>query len=287
MRKLWVIGDSFADETTTTKFCSILSKNWEGKIFRYAHGGNDPQTILDTLLINLCNLNDGDLVIMYLPTLWRHRLPLQKNYWNRHKELQGEKNHHWTNGTYDKEWNESNVLNTFLTANGLASKNNKFLELPFCLKSFENKTGDENNLWNIFNDINNANKGIDYIKLHQSNDSNINRIERILKSVKDTFPKVSFEFFTWTGQTAQSGIEYDESFIKGVDYITEQIGFYETNDLLYRVTNGAEGISGDGHFSPKMDKAFAKMIMDKYPNGFKKTKEYYSDKENNWVNYEV
>tara|TARA_B100001564_G_C20530611_1_gene619584 strand:- start:85 stop:948 length:864 start_codon:yes stop_codon:yes gene_type:complete len=287
MRKLWVIGDSFADETQPTKFCSILSKNWKGKMFRYAHGGNDAQTILDTLLINLCNLNDGDLVIIYLPTLWRHRLPLQKKYWNNHKKLQGEFQHHWANGTYDEEWNESNVLNTFLTANGLVSENKEFLEPPFSLNNFKLKTSDENNLWNIFKDTNNINKGIDYIKLHQSNDSNVNRIERILKSVKDTFPKVSFEFFTWTRQTAQSELEYDESFIKGVDYIKKQIGIYETNDELYKATNGIEGCSGDVHFSPNTDKAFAKWIMKKYYDGFNKTKKYFNLEQDNWVTYEV
>ena len=287
MRKLWVIGDSFADETQPTKFCSILSKNWKGKMFRYAHGGNDVQTILDTLLMNLSNLKDGDLVIMYLPTLWRHRLPLQKKYWNKHKKLQGELQHHWANGTYDEEWDESNISNTFLTANGLISENKEFLELPFSLNSFKLKTSDEWNLWDTLNISEATINGIDYIKLHQSNDSNVNRIEKILKSIKDAFPKVSFEFFTWTGNESMVGQEYDESFIKGIDYIRKQIGFYETNDELYKSTNGDEGIEDDTHFSPNTDKVFAKWIMEKYYKGFNKTKKYFNLEQDNWVNYEV
>ena len=46
--------------------------------------------------------------------------------WNKHKKLQGELQHHWANGTYDEEWDESNISNTFLTANGLISENKEF-----------------------------------------------------------------------------------------------------------------------------------------------------------------
>ena len=74
MNNIWLIGDSFIDETSvddSKKWSSILKEKFKGdNIFLLGKGGLDINTILDTLLINLSQIKEDDLVIIYLPTIW-------------------------------------------------------------------------------------------------------------------------------------------------------------------------------------------------------------------------
>ena len=90
--KFWAIGDSFVDPyegaIRTKKWASIMKRNLKSdKYFLFGNGGFDAETILDNLLLNLHLIEDDDLVVIFLPTLWRHRLPLNEKMINNYEEF--------------------------------------------------------------------------------------------------------------------------------------------------------------------------------------------------------
>ena len=90
--KFWAIGDSYVDPNEYPgrgkKWASVMMRSLKSdKYFIFGNGGFDAETVLDNLLLNLHLLEDGDLVVLFLPTLWRHRLPLADNMIDKYSQL--------------------------------------------------------------------------------------------------------------------------------------------------------------------------------------------------------
>ena len=250
MNNIWLIGDSFVDESYINhakQWTSILKEKFKGdNIFLLGKGGLDINTILDTLLINLEQIKEDDLVIIYLPTIWRHRLPLQKKYWDKYEELVGK---------IIRNKKSHKILNSFMHSNLLLDYR-EYLESPFSINSviIRDKKDAEEKFKSLVNPL-------DFYRMACSCDSQIDRIQKILQSVKDTKQNSNFEFFTWSD-------DWDSELIQNVDEIKNVIGMYETHNDLWEASNGTEGLEGDHHFSPTMNKKFAHYIINKYPKYF-------------------
>jgi len=250
MNNVWIIGDSFVDEfgiDSEKKWSAILKENFKGDdIFILGRGGLDANTILDTLLINLSRIKENDLVIVYLPTIWRHRLPLQKIHWGKYEDMIGEV-------TRNKKSHK--ILNSFMHSNLLLDYR-EYLEPPFCMDSviIRDKIHPENEYTSLINPL-------DFYRMASCSDSQVNRIEKILQSVKETKHNTIFEFFTWSD-------EWDTKLIQNTNKIGSLVGVYETLHHRWTLSGGTEGAEGDNHFSATMNKRFANYIMDKYPKHF-------------------
>ena len=257
MGNIWIIGDSFSDENSPgvnrnvldkSAWSTIIKENFIGDdIFLLGRGGMDANTILDTLLINLSQIKPDDLVIIYLPTIWRHRFPLQKIHWGKYEDMidkvvRNKKTH--------------KLLNSFMHSN-LLEQFKEYLEPPFCMDSV--KIRDNENAEGKNQSLDNQ---LDFYRMATCSDSQVHRIEQILNSIKNTLYKTKFEFFTWSD-------EWNTDLIQNTNKIRQLIGVYETLHQQWTLSNGAEGIEGDSHFSNRMHRMFAKHIMDKYPKYFK------------------
>ena len=79
-RKLWIIGDSFTGthpKTWTFKICEqFIGEHY----YVSSQGSRDIQTIFDIFLHKLHKIQPNDIVILFLPTLSRFRLPLETPY---------------------------------------------------------------------------------------------------------------------------------------------------------------------------------------------------------------
>ena len=254
--KLWVSGDSFVDLHRDNSWSNQLKNSWMyGSDMTYVNGvgGLDADTILDNILINLHNIKDGDLVILYIPTMWRHRLPLKKEHWD-----------DYIQNTYKKEVITKDCISLGETLSGFVHGNylnmhRKNLELPFSLNDSVLHSKREGDMWPESNNIikHHFKDCIDFVRCATSSDSSIDRIQRILNSIVSAFPKVNWEIFTWAD-------EFNSPLIKDRDWIKQNIGEYETNNDVWIRTNGKEGELGDIHFSRHMNNVFSDFIKNKY-----------------------
>ena len=244
----WAIGDSYVDPheypIRGKKWASIMMRNLKSdKYSIFGNGGFDAETILDNLLLNLHLLEDDDLVVLFLPTLWRHRLPLAENMINKYTEL--------VDPPKTKNIKNIQILNGFMVNNHL-KEHQKYLASPLDKMNIDNLM-DEENLTNR-----DWNKKLDFHKLVTSLKANALRIESILKSIKKLKPKVNFEFFTWCDEFTD--------FVQNLQFIKKEVGFYETQHMAW--LKGEKGIEGDYHFSSDMNERFASYLIKKYPNHF-------------------
>ena len=250
--KFWAIGDSFVDPyegaIRTKKWASIMKRNLKSdKYFLFGNGGFDAETILDNLLLNLHLIEDDDLVVIFLPTLWRHRLTLNEKMINNYEEFID---------SPITNIDDVELLKGFVVGNNVNDVH-KLLSPPLNQMNTEDLV-DEEMKETTFE------KNLNFHKFITSEKASILRIESILKSVKKLKPKVNFELFTWCED------EYSD-FIKNMQTVEKEMGFYETHHMAWK--KGKIGVKGDHHFSNDMNERFAIYLMSKYPNHFHK-KEY-------------
>lgn len=90
MNKLYIIGDSFTRPCDYSKgfipfhhdWCRLLqSYNPHLELLVDGRPSRDVQTIIDIWIKTLPQLNDGDYLIICLPTFVRTRLPLTEKFW--------------------------------------------------------------------------------------------------------------------------------------------------------------------------------------------------------------
>ena len=245
-RKLWIIGDSFTGthpKTWTFKICEqFIGEHY----YVSSRGSRDIQTIFDIFLHKLHKIQPNDIVILFLPTLSRFRLPLETPY-------------------IDVEWADdldnkiSDInMNSMIGNMAYVSISNdkpsieeeemykKQLTLEWPLnhlnpKIFQpNPPDEEPNFANISQMINTSNAFVD-------------NWNRILKSVQSYVP-FKLLYYSWTD-------EYNSDYVVGKSEITSNLGFWEKLDDVWKKTNGEQGVKDDFHWSPKMHESFANYII--------------------------
>jgi len=234
MSKLWIIGDSFTDlaRCGTKSWTILVSEKFKGqKHYISGRCSRDFQTIIDIFLKNLKEIEKDDFVILTIPFIGRTRLPIQ-------------------NPVYDVI--SSNFIGLkgridyFIGTSSYTKESEHYkLESPLTYAEREDME-EKTKLWSIVN---------------ASEASKKNYIE-ILQSFKEYFP---FKIFIWSWNN-----DIKADFITNKKQIKEEIGFWHTYGDLYEETNGREGFAGDVHFSPKMHKAFAEYVINKFPEYFNK-----------------
>jgi len=247
-RKIWIIGDSFTGSSPDKQsaWTEIVIEKFKGKNhYVSSKGSRDVQTIIDIFLRNLKDIKPEDLVILFLPTTARHRLPRIEPI------VDVEKSNKLITIEQKKEHLE------FLSHLKFTDDGKSVLEYPLGLidetkwkfsSESQIKSGQINFTYS------------DLLSLIASSNAMKNNLNEILSSFKNYFP-FDITIFSWTD-------EYDENNVIGKKQLTNEIGFWHTLRNLYEETNGEEGKMGDAHFSPKMHKAFADYLIVKFPQFF-------------------
>lgn len=242
-RKLWIIGDSFTGAAPNSWTFKICEKFIDGHYYVSSRGSRDIQTIFDIFLHKLHKIQPNDIVILFLPTLSRFRLPLSTPY----KDLE------WSNNI-PLDRNSSSNMNSMIGNNpyqwmaedmsGNIDKSEFTLESPLNYinpKIFKaNPPDEEPNFANISYMINNSKASID-------------NWNRILKSVQMYVP-FKLLYYSWTN-------EYGSECVIGKNEITSNLGYWETINDLWKKTNGEYGKKGDEHWSTKTHESFANYII--------------------------
>ena len=245
-RNLWIIGDSFTGTHPNYWTFKICEQFIGEHYYVSSRGSRDIQTIFDIFLHKLHKIQPNDIVILFLPTLSRFRLPLETPY-------------------IDVEWSDdlpnkiSDLnMNSMIGNMAYVSISNdkpsieeeemykKQLTLEWPLnhlnpKIFQpNPPDEEPNFANISQMINTSNAFVD-------------NWNRILKSVQSYVP-FKLLYYSWTD-------EYNSDYVVGKSEITSNLGFWEKLDDVWKETNGEQGIKDDFHWSPKMHESFANYII--------------------------
>ncbi len=229
MSKLWIIGDSFAENTPPPNinlqtWVNIISEKYKGESVGIScRASRDFQTILDMFLKNLKNISIDDFVILIIPSLNRVRLPLEKP----RKDIVSD----YFIG--DKSYNENSL-----------DENGK-LEYPLSeLKGNEFKNDLSVGIWSITN---------------ASNSSKNNYLD-IIQSLKEYLP---FNIFVWSWSD-----EINSELVLNKSDIIKELGFWKTLNDVWIETNGNDGIGGDLHWSNETHTAFANYLIVKFPQFF-------------------
>jgi hypothetical protein len=237
-RKLWVIGDSFTGMYPNT-WINHLIKNFNGNDFYISsNGSRDVQSILDIFLRNLKDIGPDDLVILFLPTLKRGRLPLKTPK---------------TDVEYSK---------TLLQEDDKKKHLDYFIGIHSYQFGIEHKTLEEPLTDISDKDFENLNFKLNYnlVEIVNSSNASKNNFEEIIKSLKSYLP---FELliYSWTD-------ELDISEVFTYSKIEKMLGFWESSHMLYNKTKGELGVKDDFHWSDNMNDAFGNYIVKEYPKYF-------------------
>jgi len=114
-QKLWIVGDSFAGLSFgKNSWQWSLYEAFTGKnVYISSKGSRDIQTIFDIFLQNIHKINSNDVVILFLPTLTRFRLPLKHSYVD--VEWCSDDHYNWNIhkcgmlGNSQYKWNKNNI----------------------------------------------------------------------------------------------------------------------------------------------------------------------------------
>jgi hypothetical protein len=253
---LWIFGDSFAEGNADVNYWTdILIENFNGEN-RYLNScpGRDVQTIMDLFYKNLHNISDTSLVIIFLPTVARLRYPKKEKHFNDFLETG------WQKRLGDDT--PHNFKEYFLASPYMDYPNgNAREELDFPFDKFDLNKLDNTNLitYNYKNEQERFSEAIDgiscmdFARLLNTNKATLDNWNDIFNSMKRAFP-FKVLFYSWTD-------EYDIESVLTRKAITNLVGYWHTQHDDFRDTHGSSGILNDEHFSLKMHKGFADLVM--------------------------
>jgi hypothetical protein len=254
---LWIFGDSFTEiRHGNDSWPNLLHKEFIGKhLFVSGQGSRDIQTIIDVFLKNLHKIKENDFVILMLPVLFRFRLPLQTPL--KRIEHSNPKEHN-----YDNLFIGNNLYNSIGelekikddSFENMQMYNAMQLEPPLCYVNphiFRLEDNDVNKKKFTISSV------IGMINCSKAVSQNYNEI---LSSFKNHFT-FKIKFYSWTD-------ELDNSIVDTKYNITQKCGMWHTLKDVWNETDGIDGNDSDVHWSKKMDKLFAEMIIKENPNYF-------------------
>jgi hypothetical protein len=252
-RKLWIIGDSFTGTGPNSWVFKVCEQFIGERYYVSSRGSRDIQTIFDIFLHKLHKIEPNDIVILFLPTLSRFRLPLETPY------IDVE----WTDDLLNKisDLNMNSMIgNQAYTSMvraippiGEEELHRKQITLEWPLNTINANIFDANpidtepSFANISYMINNSKAVVD-------------NWDRILKSVQSYVP-FKLVCYSWTD-------EYHSDCVIGKSEITSNLGFWETLQNVWKETHSEYGVKDDHHWSNKMHEAFANYIIRTYPEYF-------------------
>jgi len=253
-QKLWIIGDSFTSLRYDKESWQLyLYENFVGKnMYISSKGSRDTQTIFDIFLQNIHKINPNDVVILFLPSLIRFRLPLKYPYCDveySSDELNSETYQIPMSGMLGNEQLTSNIATT---AQEIERQSKLTLESPLDELDFE-----------VFESNYSKSKILNFANITQMiNCSKVftDNWNMILKSIQLYVP-FKLIYYSWAN-------ELDSSIVNTKDVIINELGFWETLSDVWLKTDGQSGIQGDPHWTDTMDKAFAEHIIKSYPQYF-------------------
>lgn len=264
-QKLWIFGDSFTGINHMKQSWQYLlyEKFCGNEIYISSKSSRDTQTIIDIFLRNLYKIKSNDLVIIFLPTMARFRLPLETPStdveWSNVLFLENEKRKHldyFISSQY------------YLSITDEPDPENSFKKIEFPLsyidtKKFEKSVAianiSSNNYFNINDCVNSFTIG-DINTMIQGSTSSTKNMNEILNSFKNYFP-FQLYFVSWTD-------EYDTDIVEGKTKLTEILNEWHTEHHRYLETNGMDGRKDDFHWSKKMSKLFADYLIVKFSQFF-------------------
>jgi hypothetical protein len=254
---LWIFGDSFAESRhENDSWTYLLHKEFIGKqLFVSGQGSRDIQTIIDIFLKNLHKIKENDFVILMLPVLFRFRLPLQTP--RKRIEHSNPKEHNYDNlfignNLYDSIGELKKIKDD--SFENMHKYNSLKLESPLCY-------ADPRVFRLEDHDINKAKLNIaSVIGIINSSKAVLRNYNEILSSFKNYFP-FKIKIYSWEN-------ELDDSIVDTKNIITNKCNLWHTMEEDFIETNGESGLKGDGHWSKKMDKAFANMVIKENPKYF-------------------
>ncbi len=265
-QKLWIFGDSFTGQYfLENSWQWILYQKFVGKkIYISSRGSRDTQTIIDIFLRNLHKIKPTDLVILFLPTMCRWRLPLKNPAWDVE----------WSSDLLKNEdYEKQSLLDYFIGSLGYAAaptQSERELEEPLSLlpytifeptKNYADLLDnlDASEFDKIKKNISNLSIG-DVNSMISASNANLKNMNEILNSFKKYFP---FELYiiSWTN-------EYDENIVEGRKHLENSLKEWHTQHMDYIETNGESGSIHDFHWSKKMNKLFADYVIVKFPQFF-------------------
>jgi len=264
-QKLWIFGDSFANIRHAESSWQLLLKNkfvGNGMIVS-GRGGRDIQTIIDIFLKSLHLINDGDFVIMILPTSARVRYPIAIPRLEIDYGL----------GTLIKGLKES-LLDGFTSYHAHSSYHTNIKkELIYPLNIIDDK---------LIEDLDENDAGRELIygerqikhfvkkasKLSYNQMSTlINTSESVLKNYNQQFYSFSkgFKFKTLFLSWADDFDIFDESVIITKSKLEKELGHLHTDHEMFLETNGKKGKEWDFHWSERTDAKFSEYIIKNNP----------------------
>lgn len=252
---LWIIGDSFSEMNSEGNYWTdLIIKSFNGNN-KYVNAcpGRDTQTIMDLFYKNIHNITDDSLVIIFLPSLSRLRYPKNSKYHKTflesgiHKEINDNVKHNFDELFlhYPFEDYENNLTRKELD---FPFNNFDYKKLSKDLINYEYQNHTE---WE--KEVDMGISQIDFAKLLLINESTRKNWSQIFYSIKKAF-KFKVLFFSWTD-------EYDTESVFTKKVLNNLIGYWHTLDDEYKETNGKSGLWADEHFSLKMHKSFAELII--------------------------
>ena len=262
---LWIIGDSFAESNADGDYWTdILMENFNGNN-RYLNAcpGRDIQTTMDVFYKNIHNISDTSLVIIFLPTVARLRYPKKDRYFTRFLETG------WRKSNMDDK-TEHNFKEYFLHSPKADYPNGEpRQELDFPFDSFDYSKLDNTRLitYNYKNEPERFEEAIDgiscmdFARLLHTNEATIQNWNDIFHSAKHGYP-FKVLFFSWTD-------EFDVKSVFTKKLTTLLNGYWHTLNDEYNETNGESGDANNEHFSLKMHKVFADLIISMNKTYFK------------------
>jgi hypothetical protein len=252
-RKLWIIGDSFAGSGPNSWIFKVCEQFIGEQYYVSSRGSRDIQTIFDIFLHKLYKIQPNDIVILFLPTLSRFRLPLETPYidveWT--DDLPNKISDLNMNSMIGNQAYVSMVRSTPPIGDEEFYRKQTTLEWPLNTINpniFDPNPSDiEPNFANISHMINNSKAVVD-------------NWDRILKSVQSYVP-FKLVYYSWAD-------EYHSNCVIGKSEITSNLGFWETLHMEFINTNGESGTKDNFHWSNKMHEAFANYIIRTYSKHF-------------------
>lgn len=245
-RNLWIIGDSFTGTYPNAWTFKVCEQFIGEHYYVSSRGSRDVQTIFDIFLHKLHKIQPNDIVILFLPTSSRFRLPLETPY------IDVEWSDDLDNKISDLNMNSmiGNSAYVSISKDIPPIGDEEWYKQGFTLESPLNYINP-----NIF-DPNPADKEPNFGNISQminGSKAYINNWNRILKSVQLYVP-FKLLCYSWTD-------EYHSDCVIGRSEITSNLGFWESLNDEWKETNGEQGKKDDVHWSIRMNESFANYII--------------------------
>jgi len=244
INRIFIIGDSFCDGILHPKSKNLPIENmhWvnyvdyhyeDTEIINDALGSRDIQSIIDYWIKLLPLLTENDRLIIGFPYLSRQRIPIEN-----------EKNYRLI------PWSGGVCRNMFLTRQWWTAFN------VFKTTAAHNYSDRTQKIWTEekIDDI------IEFLEIMNSTTTVAINYKEVIESLHKITPCKSY-LFSWFDYSLHNIPKANQ--IEDKNDITNNIGIWTTNEMLYEETNGEKGNKNDFHWDYRTMKEFGNYVINK------------------------